>query len=227
MESKSTQDTISRTIDHTLLKPDTTFTQIHTLIEEAKRCRFYSVCVNPTYVATCAELLQGTGVKVCTVVGFPLGANSSATKAFETTQAIKDGADEIDMVINIGAIKSQKHLLVEEDIREVVNAAAGKIVKVIIETSLLTDEEKVIACQLADKAGANFVKTSTGFAGGGATVEDIKLMKETVSTHVEVKASGGIRDLETAKKMLAAGATRLGTSAGVAIAQGAIATDFY
>jgi deoxyribose-phosphate aldolase len=227
METKTTQDTISRTIDHTLLKPDTTFAQIHTLVEEAKQYRFYSVCVNPSYVATCAELLQGTGVKVCTVVGFPLGASSSATKAFETTHAIKDGADEIDMVINIGALKSQKLLLVEDDIREVVTAAAGKTVKVIIETSLLTDEEKIIACQLADKAGANFVKTSTGFAGGGATVEDIKLMKENVSTHIEVKASGGIRDLETAKKMLAAGATRLGTSAGVSIVQGATNTDFY
>lgn len=227
METKISQDTISRTIDHTLLKPDTTFTQIHTLIEEAIQYRFFSVCVNPSYVATCADLLKGTGVRVCTVVGFPLGANSSAAKAFEAAHAIKDGADEIDMVINIGALKSQKLLLVEDDIREVVNASEGKIVKVIIETSLLTDKEKIIACQLAEKAGANFVKTSTGFAGGGATVEDIKLMKDNVSTHIEVKASGGIRDLEAAKKMLAAGATRLGTSAGVSIAQGTIATDFY
>lgn len=227
MENKSTQDTISRTIDHTLLKPDTTFAQIHTLVEEAKQYRFYSVCVNPFYVAICSEMLKGTGVKVCTVVGFPLGANSSASKAYETTYAISDGADEIDMVINIGALKSQKLLLVEEDIRNVVNAAAGKTVKVIIESSLLTDEEKITACQLAEKGGAHFVKTSTGFAGGGATVEDVKLMKESVSLHIEVKASGGIRDLETAKKMLAAGASRLGTSAGVSIVQGAVATDFY
>lgn len=196
-------------------------------MDEAKQYRFFSVCVNPSYVATCADLLKGTGVQVCTVIGFPLGASSTATKAFETAHAIKDGADEIDMVINIGALKSQKLLLVEEDIREVVYAAEGKLVKVIIETSLLTDEEKVIACQLAEKAGANFVKTSTGFNGGGATVADIKLMKESVSSTIGVKASGGIRDLETAKKMLAAGATRLGTSAGVLIVKGLASQDFY
>ncbi len=227
METPTVEEKIARSIDHTLLKPDATITQIHNLIEEAKTHRFFSVCVNPSYVATCAELLKGSGVQVCTVVGFPLGANSSATKAFETTHAIKDGADEIDMVINIGALKSQKILLVEEDIRDVVNAAEGKVVKVIIETSLLTDEEKVVACQLAEKAGAKFVKTSTGFNGGGATVEDVILMKESVSTSVEVKASGGIKDLETAKKMLAAGATRLGTSAGVAILKGFTTQDFY
>ncbi len=221
------QDIIAKSIDHTLLKPEATFAQIHHLVDEAKQYRFFSVCVNPSYVATCAELLKGSGVQVCTVIGFPLGANSSATKAFETAHAIKDGADEIDMVINIGALKSQKLLLVEEDIRDVVFAAEGKTVKVIIETSLLTDEEKVLACQIAEKAGANFVKTSTGFNGGGATVEDIKLMKESVSSNVEVKASGGIRDLETARKMLAAGATRLGTSAGVSIVKGLASQDFY
>ncbi len=227
MEIASIQDTIAKSIDHTLLKPDATFAQIHTLVDEAKQYRFFSVCVNPAYVATCADLLKGTGVQVCTVVGFPLGASSTAVKAFETVHAIKDGADEIDMVINIGALKSQKLLLVEEDIREVVYAAEGKVVKVIIETSLLTEEEKVQACQIAEKAGANFVKTSTGFNGGGATVEDIKLMRESVSTSVNVKASGGIRDLETAKKMLAAGATRLGTSAGVSIVKGIVSQDFY
>ncbi|MEA9356405.1 deoxyribose-phosphate aldolase [Bacteriovorax sp. PP10] len=227
METATVEEKIARSIDHTLLKPDATITQIHNLIEEAKTYRFFSVCVNPSYVATCAELLKGSGVQVCTVVGFPLGANSSATKAFETAHAIKDGADEIDMVINIGALKSQKILLVEEDIRDVVAAAEGKVVKVIIETSLLTDEEKVVACQLAEKAGAKFVKTSTGFNGGGATIEDITLMKESVSTTVEIKASGGIKDLETAKKMLAAGATRLGTSAGVAIIKGFTTQDFY
>lgn len=227
METATVEEKIARSIDHTLLKPDATIAQIHTLIEEAKQHRFFSVCVNPSYVATCADLLKGSGVQVCTVVGFPLGANSSATKAFETAHAIKDGADEIDMVINIGALKSQKLLLVEEDIRDVVFAAEGKIVKVIIETSLLTDEEKVIACQLAEKAGAKFVKTSTGFNGGGATIEDVILMKESVSTTVEVKASGGIKDLETAKKFLAAGATRLGTSAGVAIIKGFTTQDFY
>lgn len=227
METGSIQETIAKSIDHTLLKPDATFAQIHTLVDEAKQYRFFSVCVNPAYVATCADLLKGTGVQVCTVIGFPLGANSSATKAFETAHAIKDGADEIDMVINIGALKSQKLLLVEEDIREVVFAAEGKLVKVIIETSLLTDEEKVTACQLAEKAGANFVKTSTGFNGGGATVEDIKLMRESVSSTIGVKASGGIRDVEAAKKMLAAGANRLGTSAGVSIVKGLVSQDFY
>lgn len=227
METGTNQDTIAKSIDHTLLKPEATFNQIHALVDEAKQYRFFSVCVNPSYVATCADLLKGTGVQVCTVIGFPLGASSTATKAFETAHAIKDGADEIDMVINIGALKSQKLLLVEEDIREVVYAAEGKLVKVIIETSLLTDEEKVIACQLAEKAGANFVKTSTGFNGGGATVADIKLMKESVSSTIGVKASGGIRDLETAKKMLAAGATRLGTSAGVLIVKGLASQDFY
>lgn len=227
METTKIQDSIAKSIDHTLLKPDATITQIHMLVEEAKQHRFFSVCVNPAYVATCAELLRGSGVQVCTVVGFPLGANASATKAFETVHAIKDGANEIDMVINIGALKSQKLLLVEEDIREVVFAAEGLIVKVIIETSLLTDEEKVIACQLAEKAGANFVKTSTGFGGGGATVEDIKLMKESVSSNMGIKASGGIKDLETAKKLLAAGATRLGTSAGVSLVKGLVTQDFY
>lgn len=222
-----TEEKIARSIDHTLLKPDATINQIQNLIEEARKYHFFSVCVNPSYVATCAELLKGSGVQVCTVIGFPLGASSSATKAFETTRAIKDGADEIDMVINIGALKSQKLLLVEEDIRDVVSHAEGKIVKVIIETSLLTNEEKVIACQLAEKAGANFVKTSTGFNGGGATIDDITLMKESVSTAVSIKASGGIKDLETARKMIQAGASRLGTSAGVAILKGFTTQDFY
>ena len=224
---ETSEEKIARSIDHTLLKAEATITQIHNLVEEARAYRFFSVCVNPSYVATCAELLKGTGVQVCTVVGFPLGANSSATKAFETAHAIKDGADEIDMVINIGALKSPKLLLVEEDIREVVFAAEGKVVKVIIETSLLTNEEKVIACQLAEKAGANFVKTSTGFNGGGATIEDVILMKESVSSNISVKASGGIKDLETAKKMLAAGASRLGTSSGVTILKGLTTQDFY
>lgn len=224
---ETTEEKIARSIDHTLLKPDATISQIQNLVAEAKQYRFFSVCVNPSYVATCAELLQGSSVKVCTVVGFPLGASSSSTKAFETAQAIKDGASEIDMVINIGALKSQKLLLVEDDIREVVTAANGLIVKVIIETSLLTNEEKVMACQIAEKAGANFVKTSTGFNGGGATLEDVTLMKESVSSNISVKASGGIKDLDTAKKMIAAGASRLGTSAGVAIIKGLTTLDFY
>ncbi len=218
---------ISRSIDHTLLKPEATYAQIHQLVDEAREHRFFSVCVNPFYVATCSELLKGSGVQVCTVVGFPLGANSTATKAFEAAHAIKDGADEIDMVINIGALKSQKLLLVEEDIREVVKASEGKIVKVIIETSLLTDEEKVMACQIAEKAGAKFVKTSTGFNGGGANVHDIELMRDSVSTIMGIKASGGIKDIESAKKLMAAGATRLGTSAGVAIVKGLTTQEFY
>lgn len=227
METNTLQSTISRSIDHTLLKPEATINQIHMLAEEARQNQFYSVCVNPAYVATCADLLQGSGVQVCTVVGFPLGANASSVKAFETTQAIKDGAQEIDMVINIGALKSQKFLLVEEDIKEVVSAAQDVVVKVIIETSLLSNEEKIIACQLAEKAGAKFVKTSTGFNGGGATIEDVTLMRESVSSNIGVKASGGIKDLETAKKMLAAGATRLGTSSGVSIVRGLSSLDFY
>lgn len=226
-KQETAEEKITKSIDHTLLKPDATINQIHNLVEVAKQYRFFSVCVNPYHVATCTELLKSSGVKVCTVVGFPLGANSSATKAYETSHAIKDGADEIDMVINIGALKSQNLLLVEEDIREVVAAAEGKLVKVIIETSLLTNEEKVIACQIAEKAGANYVKTSTGFNGGGATIEDVTLMKKSVSTNVLVKASGGIKDLETAKKLIEAGASRLGTSAGVAIIKGFTTHDFY
>lgn len=218
---------ISRSIDHTLLKPEATYTQIHQLVDEAREHQFFSVCVNPFYVATCSDLLKGSGVQVCTVVGFPLGAASTAVKAFETTRAIKDGADEIDMVINVGALKSQKLLLVEEDIAEVVKAAEGKIVKVIIETSLLTDEEKVLACQIAEKAGASFVKTSTGFNGGGATVHDIELMRDSVSTKMKIKASGGIKDIDSAKKLMAAGASRLGTSAGVAIVKGLTTQEFY
>jgi deoxyribose-phosphate aldolase len=227
MESQSKQDVIAKTIDHTLLKPDATLAQIQTLIEEAKANHFFSVCINPFYVANCAELLKGTGVQVCTVIGFPLGASATAVKAFETAHAIRDGADEIDMVINIGALKSEKYLLVEDDIREVVKAAAGKVVKVIIETSLLSKEEKIMACKLSEKAGAHFVKTSTGFNGGGATIEDVALMRESVSANMKVKASGGIRDLESAKKMLAAGASRLGTSAGVSIVKGLASSEFY
>lgn len=227
MESTPNQDSIAQAIDHTLLKPEATYSQISKLVEEAKEFRFHSVCINPSYVATCSELLKGSGVQVCTVIGFPLGANSTAVKVYETTRAIKDGADEIDMVINIGALKSQKHLLVEDDIREVVEAAQGKIVKVIIETALLTDEEKVLACQLAEKAGANFVKTSTGFSTGGATLDDIKLMKNSISSKVQIKASGGIKDAEFAKQLLGLGVTRLGTSSGVSIVQGSTSQDFY
>lgn len=212
---------IAKMIDHTLLKPEATKEQIIRLCHEAKRHGFASVCINPTWVKTAAHELSGTDVLVCTVIGFPLGATTSETKAFETNNAIENGAREVDMVINIGALKSGDVELVERDIRAVVEAAAGKaLVKVIIETSLLSDEEKVRACQLAVKAGAGYVKTSTGFSGGGATVEDVALMRRTVGDKAGVKASGGIRDRETAEAMIEAGATRIGTSSGVAIISG-------
>ncbi|MEB6837753.1 deoxyribose-phosphate aldolase [Staphylococcus simulans] len=206
-------------IDHTLLKPDTTLEQIDKLIEEAKEYQFKSVCINPTYVKHAAEALADSDVLVCTVVGFPLGANTTATKAFEVEDAVKNGADELDMVINIGALKDKRYDEVQQDIEAVVKAADGRTVKVIIETVLLTDEEKRKASELSKAAGAHFVKTSTGFAGG-ATVEDVKLMKEVVGDTLEVKASGGVRNLEDFKAMLDAGATRVGASAGVQIIQG-------
>ncbi|RAK22439.1 deoxyribose-phosphate aldolase [Anoxybacillus vitaminiphilus] len=219
---------IAKMIDHTLLKADTTKEQIVKLCEEAKQYHFASVCVNPTWVATAAELLKGTDVKVCTVIGFPLGANTPETKAFETKDAIEKGATEVDMVINIGALKDGNDELVERDIRAVVEAAKGKaLVKVIIETCLLTEEEKVRACQLAVKAGADYVKTSTGFSTGGATVEDVALMRKTVGPEIGVKASGGVRDLQGAEAMIQAGATRIGTSSGAAIVQGKTATTDY
>lgn len=212
---------IAKYIDHTLLKAEATEAQIAALCEEAKSFGFASVCVNPAWVSYAKEKLSGSGVKVCTVIGFPLGATTSETKVFETKNAIENGAEEVDMVINIGWLKSGRFDLVKEDIRKVAEAAAGKaLVKVIIETCLLTEEEKVRACQLAVEAGADFVKTSTGFSVGGATVEDVRLMRETVGTKAGVKASGGIRTLEDAKKMIEAGATRLGTSSGTAIVQG-------
>ncbi|HHW36885.1 MAG TPA: deoxyribose-phosphate aldolase [Bacillales bacterium] len=212
---------IAKMIDHTALKADTTKEQIVKLCDEAKEYGFFSVCVNPTWVKTAAEQLQGSEVKVCTVIGFPLGASTSETKAFETKDAIEKGADEVDMVINIGALKDQNDELVEQDICAVVEAARGKaLVKVIIETSLLTQEEKVRACKLAVKAGTDFVKTSTGFSTGGATVEDIELMRESVGPDIGVKASGGVRDRERALQMIEAGATRMGASAGIAIVTG-------
>lgn len=209
---------IEKTIDHTILKPDATKDLIENLCKEAMEYNFMAVCVNPYYVSLCKEILKESDVKVATVIGFPLGANTKEIKAFETTNAIDDGADEIDMVINIGALKDQDYMIVKEDILSVVEVAKGKaIVKVIIETSLLTNEEKTKACELALEAGANFVKTSTGFSSGGATIEDVKLMKSIVGEKLQVKASGGIRDLETARKMIEAGASRLGTSSGIAI----------
>ncbi|WP_425348918.1 deoxyribose-phosphate aldolase [Halalkalibacter urbisdiaboli] len=213
---------IASYIDHTALKPETTKEQIITLCKEAKEYQFASVCVNPTWVKLAAELLSDQeAVKVCTVIGFPLGASSSEVKAFETKHAIDEGATEVDMVINIGALKDQNFELVEQDIRAVVEAAKGKaLTKVIIETSLLTDNEKKHACELAVKAGADFVKTSTGFSTGGATVEDIRLMRKVVGPELGVKASGGVRDLKGAKEMIEAGATRIGASAGVSIVKG-------
>lgn len=204
-------------IDHTLLKPEATEDQINKLCKEAKEYKFASVCVNPSHVSLSAKLLQGSGVMVCTVIGFPLGATTSETKAFEARQAIAQGADEIDMVINVGALKNKEFDRVENDIRAVVQACNGKTLKVILETSLLTDEEKIKACELSVKAGANFVKTSTGFGGGGATAEDIALMRKVVGPKLGVKASGAIRDTETALKMVKAGANRIGASASVSI----------
>lgn len=219
---------IANIIDHTALKADTTKEQIIKLCEEAKEYGFFSVCVNPAWVKLAAEQLQGSNVKVCTVIGFPLGASTTETKAFETKDAIEKGADEVDMVINIGALKDKNDDLVERDIKAVVEAAHGKaLVKVIIETSIVTEEEKIRACKLAVKAGANFVKTSTGFSTGGATVEDIKLMRETVGPDIGVKASGGIRDREGALCMIEAGATRIGASAGIAIVKGGELNESY
>lgn len=218
----------ARMIDHTLLKAEATKEQIEKLCAEAKQFNFASVCVNPTWVKRSSELLQGTDVLVCTVIGFPLGANTPAVKAFEAKDAIANGAKEVDMVINIGALKDKNYDLVEADIAAVVEAAKDSaLVKVIIESCLLTDEEKVKACELAVAAGADYVKTSTGFSTGGATAEDIALMRKTVGPELGVKASGGVRSLEDMKKMVEAGATRIGASSGVAIMNGLIADSNY
>lgn len=213
---------VSRYIDHTLLKPEATQEQVSQLCQEAKTYNFASVCVNPTHVKLCADLLRGTPVKVCSVVGFPLGAHTPEVKDFETRKAIHDGATEIDMVINIGALKDRNLHLVARDILGVVRAAheAGHLVKVIIETALLTDEEKQIACLVAKETGADFVKTSTGFSTAGATVEDVALMRRTVGPLIGVKAAGGVRTRDDLEKMVKAGATRVGASAGVRIVKG-------
>ncbi|MGT2932732.1 deoxyribose-phosphate aldolase [Streptococcus catagoni] len=218
---------ISKYIDHTLLKADSVKEQIDQLLSEAKDHHFASVCINPSWVAYAAKVLKGTDVKVCTVVGFPLGATTSATKVFETKDAIEKGADEIDMVINIGLLKQGDYDAVEDDIRAVVEASGDKLVKVIIETCLLTDTEKVKACQLAVSAGADFVKTSTGFSTGGATISDVKIMRQTVGPNIGVKAAGGARSLEDALAFIEAGATRIGTSSGVKIINGEIANGAY
>ncbi len=218
---RMTRRELARMIDHTLLKPDATEAQIRRLCDEGREHQFMAVCVNPYWVPLCAELLAGTDVRVGTTIGFPLGASRTEIKAVEAEDAVARGAREVDMVINVGALKSGRRDVVLNDIRAVVSAVSGEaLVKVIIETGLLTDEEKVIACQLAQEAGADFVKTSTGFGTGGATVEDVALMRRTVGPDMGVKASGGVRDLATALAMIEAGATRIGASAGVAILAG-------
>jgi deoxyribose-phosphate aldolase len=218
---------VARYIDHTLLSPDATRDDIIRICEEGVRYGFASVCINPTWVREAACALRGSGVKVCTVIGFPLGANSPDVKAYEARRAIFDGAGELDMVINVGALKSGDHGLVSSDIRAVVEVAheVGYICKVIIETALLTDEEKVSACLLAKEAGADFVKTSTGFSKGGATAADVALMRRVVGGDMGVKASGGVRDLKQAQEMIRAGATRIGASVGVRIVQELVGTD--
>ena len=207
----------TKLFDHTILKADATKEAVSKICEEAKEYGFMSVCVNSYYTAFVAEQLKGSNIKVCTVVGFPLGQMSTKAKAAETQLAVMDGADEIDMVINVGALKDKDYDVVCDDIKAVKKACGQALLKVIIETCLLTDDEKVKACELAKKAGADFVKTSTGFSTGGATTHDVSLMRKTVGDSMGVKASGGIRDKETAEKMVEAGANRLGTSATVSI----------
>ncbi len=208
---------LAKWIDHTLLKPDATQQDIESVCTDAREHNFASVCINPTWVPLAYKMLRGYEARVCTVVGFPLGATFPEVKALETKQAVESGADEIDMVINVGALKSGNYELVEHDIRAVVRAAGRRLVKVILETCLLSDEEKVQASAIAKKAGANFVKTSTGFSSGGATVKDVALMRQAVGSEMGVKASGGVRTYEEACKMVEAGATRIGASASVAI----------
>ncbi len=210
-------ESLAAYIDHTLLKPDASEEEIKALCKEALKYGFYSVCINSSYVQTANKELEGSGVKVCSVIGFPLGASTTAAKAFEAGEAVKNGADEVDMVIHIGALISNDRDYVIKDIADVVQAAAGAPVKVIIEAGLLDDERKRLACELACEGGAAFVKTSTGFGHGGATVADVKLMRETVGPDIGVKASGGVRTAEAARQMIEAGATRIGTSSGPAI----------
>lgn len=220
MDSKITGRMVGDMIDHTLLKADATREQILKVCAEARQYKFASVCVNPTWVATVAGELQGSGVKTCTVIGFPLGATTSFAKAAETRDAIANGADEVDMVINIGALKAGEDRLVEDDVRAVVQAAGGRLVKCIIEAAMLSDEEVVCACQLAVKGGVDFVKTSTGFGPGGATVHHVALMRKTVGDKIGVKASGGIHDFPSAVALIEAGANRIGASASIKIMEG-------
>lgn len=210
---------INKYIDHTLLKADATYDKITILCEEAKQYKFASVCVNGYWVKKCAELLKGSDVMVCTVIGFPLGAMASSAKAFETKNAIQDGASEVDMVLNVGEMKAGNYDVVRDDVKAVVAAAQGHCVKVILENCLLTKDEIVKACKLCMEAGATFVKTSTGFSTSGATPEDVKLMKDTVNGVCKVKAAGGVRCYEDMETMIQAGADRIGTSAGVMLVQ--------
>ncbi|MCH7772498.1 MAG: deoxyribose-phosphate aldolase [Bacteroidetes bacterium] len=216
-------------IDHTLLKPDATSSDVKILCNEAKKYSFASVCINPGYVSLCSELLRGTNVKVCTVIGFPLGATTTEVKQFETEQAINNGADEVDMVINIGQLKQGNYDYVQKDVKAVVDTAKRRnvLTKVIFEISLLTDEEKVKAALICKKVGADFVKTSTGFSTGGATVGDVALMKFVVGRDIGVKAAGGIRSKEDAEAMIASGADRIGASASVKIVSGGVSADEY
>lgn len=218
---------LNKYIDHTLLKQNATLPQIEELCKQALEYDFASVCVNPYYVSTCAKLLKGSDVKVCTVIGFPLGSNTSKIKALETQDAINNGAQEIDMVLNVSALKNKDYDVVYEDIKAVVEAANGTLVKVILETCLLTKDEIVKACELSMKANAQFVKTSTGFSTGGATVEDVTLMAKTVSPLLKVKASGGVRSYQDAMDMIEAGASRIGTSNGIAIMTNQVAKESY
>ena len=208
---------LNKTIDHTILNPDATKDEVIKVIDEAKAYDLASVCLEPCWVTLAAERLADSEVKVCTVIGFPLGANTKTVKAFEAKEAVENGADEVDMVLNIGALKSGEYDLVLEDMKAVREAAKDAVVKVILETCLLTDEEKKKACALAKEAGMDFVKTSTGFSTAGATTEDVKRMREAVGDAMGVKASGGIRDRETAEAMIAAGASRIGASKSIAI----------
>ncbi len=218
---------MNKYIDHTLLKPQSTQSEIESLCKEAIEFNFKSVCINPTWVSYAASLLKDSEVLTCTVIGFPLGASSTAVKAFETAQAVKDGASEIDMVLNIGMLKSQKLDELHSDVKAVVDSASGKTVKVILETCLLSPEEITTASKICVKAGAHFVKTSTGFSTSGASQEAVELMVAAVDGKAEIKASGGIRSLEDAKKYIALGATRLGTSSGKAIMQGTTSSSAY
>lgn len=218
---------INKYIDHTLLKAFATSDDIRKICDEAKKYDFKSVCVNPANVALAKTLLEGTDVLVCTVIGFPLGANTKEIKALEAMDAVRNGADEIDMVINIGKAKEHDYEYIESEIKLVVAASAGKTTKVIIETCYLTDEEKVNCCLAAKQANATFVKTSTGFGTGGATPEDVKLMRETVGNEMGVKASGGVRNLDDLEKMVENGATRIGASSGVAIMENSSSKSDY